>query len=206
VPAPVWLLAGLCALPELVLLGADWGLWGSARWRPAAWAWGGFWAGLLQGWTPNFALQPATMFLSYGWLHAGPGHLAGNLVALLWLGPAAVGRFGARGLAGLWAAGLLGGGAAFALTGPGAAPMVGASGALFGLAAALAVAEARAQPTPARAWGRAALWLGALVLLNAATFVALAGRLAWQAHLGGMAAGALWAALWAARRAARRRR
>ncbi len=110
----IWILAALCALPELVLLGADWGLWGSARWRPMAYQYGAFWAGLLYGWRPNYAGQPVTMFASYGWLHAGPGHLLGNLGALIWLGPEILTRFGTRGFIALWAVCLLGGAAGFA--------------------------------------------------------------------------------------------
>ncbi|NJS37722.1 MAG: rhomboid family intramembrane serine protease, partial [Rhodobacteraceae bacterium] len=126
VPWSVWMLAFFCLLPELVLLGADWGVWGTARWRPLTYTQGAFWAGLLYGWTPNFALQPVTMFVSYAWLHAGALHLAGNLLALLWLGPQVVARRGNAGLIGLWLLAMLGGGAAFGLLTTSAAPMVGA--------------------------------------------------------------------------------
>ena len=111
----LWTLLILCLLPELLLLGADLGLWGSARWRPLAYQNGAFWAGLLHGWRPNYAAQPLVMFASYGWLHAGPVHLAGNLAALVWLGPPVLARIGARGFVILWALSLLGGGLALSL-------------------------------------------------------------------------------------------
>ncbi len=85
-------------------------------------------AGLLYGWRPNYAGQPVTMFASYGWLHAGPGHLLGNLGALVWLGPEIQMRFGTRGFMALWAVCLLGGAVGFALLTSSPAPMVGASG------------------------------------------------------------------------------
>lgn len=196
IPLAVWGLALGCAAPELVLLGADWGLWGSARWRPLAYAQGAFWAGLLYGWTPNYAAQPYAMFLSYAWLHAGPGHLAGNLAGLAWLGPQVVARRGVRGLVLIWLAAGLGGAAAFGALTASPAPMVGASGALFGLAADWVVAEVRAAPhwrgRVLRGLGLAAL----LMALNAATWVLQGGQLAWETHLGGFLAGLALAALW----------
>lgn len=189
------LLAAALALPELLLWGADLGLWGSARWRPMAYSWGAFWAGLLHGWQSNFPLQPWTMFLSYGALHAGPVHLAGNLAALAWLGPRVAERAGRAGFWQIWGAAWLGGAVAFGLLSRQAAPMVGASGALFGLAAALLVWEAQARQGRRRlAWALAAV-LG-LALLNLVDWALHGGRLAWQTHLGGVLAGAAVAAVW----------
>lgn len=188
-PPVVLVLALLCGLPELALLGADGGLWGSARWRPLAYQNGAFWAGLLHGWQPNYAAQPVTMFVSYAWLHAGPGHLAGNLLALVWLGPGVVARRGTLGLALFWGAATLGGAAAFGLITTNPAPMVGASGALFGLAAAWTVAEVQgARGLRARALRALGIIL-LLVGLNAATWALQGGHLAWETHLGGFLAG-----------------
>lgn len=182
-------LALACAVPELVLLGADRGFWGSSSWRPLAYAQGAFWPGLLYGWTANYAAQPWVMFLTYAWLHAGPGHLLGNLAALLWLGPRVAGRRGAAGLVVLWIAAAVGGAVAFALLTTGAAPMVGASGAIFGLAADWLVAEVRAVRGVRARTRRAAAILTLLAALNAAGWVLLGDGLAWQAHLGGFLAG-----------------
>ncbi len=195
--APViWGVLLLCLLPELLLLGADLGLWGSARWRPLAYQNGAFWAGLLQGWRPNYAAQPVVMFASYGWLHAGPVHLLGNLAALVWLGPVVLARVGARGFVILWAAALLAGAAGFALLTRGPAPMVGASGALFGLAGAWLVTEARSLPDRrARIWRGLGLLAGILAL-NAAAWALQGGHLAWETHLGGLVAGMVFAGLW----------
>jgi membrane associated rhomboid family serine protease len=189
IPPAVWGLAAACALPELVLLGADWGLWGSARWRPLAYAQGAFWAGLLHGWWPNYPAQPALMFLTYAWLHAGALHLLGNLGALLWLGPDLARQLGARRFLALWGAGMLGGAAAFGLLATTPAPMVGASGALFGLAAA-AAAQA------ARHWRHGLALMAGLAALNLAAWLAAGGQLAWETHLGGMVAGGAAMAVW----------
>ncbi len=189
VPLSVWVLAALCAGPELVLLGADTGLWGSARWRPLAYEDAAFWAGLLYGWTPNYALQPLAMFFTHAWLHQGPWHLAGNLAALMWLGPQVVRRRGTAGLYLFWFVAVPAGGLVFGLVGSSAAPMVGASGGLFGLAGEWIVAEAR---TFARARARALRGIGLtalLVALNAAAWALQGGQLAWEAHLGGFLAG-----------------
>ena len=192
-------LALLSAVPELLLLGADWGVWGSARWRPYAYQNGAFWAGLLHGWRPNYAAQPVTMFASYGWLHAGPGHLAGNLGVLIWLGPQTVARFGQNGFAALWATCLLGGAAAFALLTSSPAPMVGASGALFGLAGAWLVEEVRRTRSLHAKVMRGGVILSALLALNAAAWALQGGHLAWETHLGGLAAGMAFAAMWRGR-------
>ena len=190
----------LCALPELVLLGADWGLWGSARWRPMAYQYGAFWAGLLYGWRPNYAAQPVVMFASYGWLHAGPGHLLGNLGALVWLGPEIVARFGTRGVIALWAACLLGGAVGFALLTSSPAPMVGASGALFGLAGAWLVHDLRRMQNPRERLWRGMLGLVALLAINAVAWVFQGGQLAWETHLGGLLAGLVFATAWRGRK------
>lgn len=203
-------LASLCLGPELVLQGADLGLWGSARWRPYAYAQGAFWAGLLHGWWPNYPAQPAVMFVTYVWLHAGVTHLAGNLLALLWLGPLVTARFGPAGCLAVWTAASLGGAAAFGLLTASPAPMVGASGALFGLAAAMIVSDARqatAGGTPRRTGAAMVVAQAAgLVLLNLVAWVAMRGHLAWETHLGGALAGALAAWALPGRRPERRTR
>ena len=134
-PVVIWLALAL-ALPELILQAADHGLIGSARWRPLAYQNGAFWAGLLHDWHPNYTAQPWVMFLSYSALHGGFSHLAGNLAALLVLGAIVVDRVGSRGFLVLWGLSALGGSVAFGVLSTSQQPMVGASGALFGLAGA----------------------------------------------------------------------
>ncbi|MEZ5776823.1 MAG: rhomboid family intramembrane serine protease [Paracoccaceae bacterium] len=185
----IWVLAALSALPELVLAGADLGLWGHPDWRGIAIEYGGFWSGLLGNWRPNFAAQPWTMFLSYGFLHAGFWHLALNLLTLLSLGPPLVRRMGALRFIVLYLAAQVGGGLAFAAVSSAAIPMIGASGALFGLAGAwLALDYNRRLDLRQPIWPviRVCLWL---IALNLIMWWALARLLAWETHLGGFLAG-----------------
>jgi len=185
----------LCSLVEGTLQLADWQIVGPPRLRSIAYEYGGFWVGLLQSWTPNYTGQPYLMFATYGFLHGGLLHLAVNMITLWSLGMAVLDRVGTRGFLLLYAASLLGGAAGFALLASTLAPMVGASGALFGLAGGLL------------AWGyvdrftfEEALWpvaraAGLLLTLNLVMWWALDGQLAWQTHLGGFLTGWLAALL-----------
>jgi membrane associated rhomboid family serine protease len=185
----VGLLIAVCTAVEAVLFLSDLGLFGDTRLRQTAYTWGGFWPGLLQGWQPNFPGQPVAMFLTYGFLHGGPVHLIVNMLTLWSLGTAVEARVGARGLALLYGASLVGGAVGFGLISETFRPMVGASGALFGLAGGLL------------AWNyvdrftlRAGLWPVArvvlfLVAMNVAMWWALDGQLAWETHLGGFVLG-----------------
>jgi membrane associated rhomboid family serine protease len=201
-PALIALLVA-CSLPELVLQGADLGLWGSPRWRPVAYGYGAFWAGLLHGWRPNYPFQPAAMFATYGFLHGGILHLVFNVITLASIGAAVIARAGQARFLALFAAALLGGGLGFGLLARVPAPMVGASGALFGLVGALIAwntRDALRRARGARARLGAALRLfawPALVLgvLNALVFHVTGGALAWETHLGGFAVGVLLAPL-----------
>ena len=179
----------LCCVVESVLQLADWSVIGPPRLRMLAYEYGGFWAGLLKSWSPNYPSQPYLMFLTYGFLHGGFLHLAVNMVTLWSLGQAVIERVGLRGFVLLYAASLMGGAAGFALLASTLAPMVGASGALFGLAGGLL------------AWGyvdrftlQEALWpvaraAGLLLLMNVVMWWALNGQLAWETHLGGFISG-----------------
>jgi membrane associated rhomboid family serine protease len=178
----------LCCGIEAALQAAD--LLGLApRLRASAYENGGFWVGLLYHWRPNYAAQPYAMFLTYAFLHGGLLHLVVNMVTLWSLGRAVVARVGARGCALLYFGAMIGGGAGYAALATGAAPMVGASGALFGLAGGI-LAWAYID----RFAAQDSLWpvlraTGLLVALNLLLWWALDGQLAWQAHLGGFLAG-----------------
>lgn len=179
----------LCGVTEAALQLADYGIIGPVRLRALAYEYGGFWPGLLQSWTANYTSQPYLMFLTYGFLHGGILHLLANMFTLWSLGQVVLVRVGVRGLALLYTASLLGGAAGFALLSNTLAPMVGASGALFGLAGGLL------------AWGyvdrftfQEALWPVArgavlLLMLNVVMWWALDGQLAWETHLGGAITG-----------------
>jgi rhomboid protease GluP len=174
-------------LPEAMLTLGDWGLIGTPRWRAVAYQYGAFWAGLLRDWQPNFASQPVTMFFTHAFLHAGLAHLVGNMLALgfFWLRLAPT--WGNGRLLSVYALSVLGGGAGFALMSSSPAPMVGASGAIFGLAGVAAVDARRSRITNLGL-------ITALVALNIVVWWWQNGQLAWQTHLGGFLAGAAVAA------------
>jgi rhomboid protease GluP len=177
-PVLVGLIA-VCVAVEALLSGADLGWWGQPYWRAQAYDLGALWPRILFGESGLYPLQSLTMFVSYGFLHAGVLHLAGNMTALAALGQVAVRRFGARRFLGILLVSAMSGGVAFVLLAPDSGPMVGASGALFGLVGAL---------LPRRATALARV-VGGLVVMNLVLWILSAGLLAWQAHLGGFVAG-----------------
>ncbi|SLN46848.1 Rhomboid family protein [Roseovarius litorisediminis] len=196
-PAILAIIVIACALPELVLQGADSGLWGSARWRPLSYAHGAFWVGLLHGWAPNFEFQRWTMFITYSFLHAGLGHLVVNMIALVSLGFPIITRIGQPKFSILYIASLFGGAIGFALCTTKLQPMVGASGALFGLLTAQLVwdfMDAKRKKTKTAGLVLSTLWsMVLLILLNIIMYWVASGNLAWETHLGGAIAGAVMA-------------
>lgn len=182
----------LICLPEAVLLLTDHGLLGSPRWRPLAYQYGAFWAGLLYGWQPNYTAQPALMFATYSFLHTGPAHLAGNMLALGWLGQRLLARMTPLAFVAVWLAAMLGGAAMFGTLSRNPAPMVGASGAIFGLAAAWILGDWQDRRRHQPRWTalRPALLMTLLLAaLNLGTWALQSGQLAWETHLGGFLAG-----------------
>ena len=102
-------------------------------------------------------------------------------------------RFGAASFVALHAASGLTGGAAFYLIGEQFGSAVGGSGAILGLFGALLAASYRQRHTPA---GRAVFGqLGVLLAINLA-LPFIVESIAWEAHMGGLVAGALIAAAW----------
>lgn len=184
----------VCVIIEMILQGADFGLWGSPRWRGLVYQNGGFWRGLLDNWQPNYAAQPAVMFASYGFLHGGFIHLLVNMITLVSLGRLVIERVGQWRFALIYALSLLGGAMGFALLSTAVQPMVGASGALFGLAGVLTGWEYTARRLAREGVGPVLRVIGLLVGLNVVMYLAMGGNLAWETHLGGFLAG--WAAGW----------
>lgn len=184
-----WVIVLLCVAVELVLTLSDAGIV-RPGFRRIAYDNGGFWPGLMvAGWTPNYASQPWLMFISYGFLHTGAIHLVVNMITLVSVGRVVTDRVGGRGFCLLYAASLLGGGFGFGFLSDSLRPMVGASGALFGL-----VGGVMAWAYVDRFFEEAGLWpvfRGVLLLigLNLVLWWAMSGLLAWETHLGGFIAG-----------------
>ena len=178
---------------ELVFLGSDLGLWGATRLRQTAYEFGGFWPGLLHGWQANFPGQALAMFVTYAVLHTGPGHLIVNMITLWALGHEVGARVGARGLVLIYGFCVIGGALGYGLLTDKPHPMVGASGALFGLAGAILAwtyLDHRARDQKLWAVIRLAVFL---IAINVVMYWALDGYLAWQTHLGGALVGAVLA-------------
>lgn len=197
-PKGLWVVIGLIALCvglEVILTLADLGMFGRPRIRNLFYEYAGFWPGLLGVWEPNYPTQPYLMFLTYGFLHAGQVHLLINMITLWSLGQLVLLRVGVQGFLLLYLAALLGGALGFGLLAPDLRPMVGASGALFGLfGGLLSWAYVDRFTLREKLWpvAQAVLFL---IVLNIVMWWAMNGQLAWQTHLGGFVAGWIAATL-----------
>lgn len=183
------LLFGIC-VPEAVLSGADFQLWGRPGWRAEAYFLGALWPGLFWGQDPAYAGQTGLMLMSYLWLHSGLPHCLINGVALFVLGRNMARRVGAFTLLSVFLLSAIGSALIHAaLTQDYLQPVVGASGGIFGLAGALMiwkVVEDR------RLFGWFLLLIGAVSVLYLFLykFVPLPS---WNIHLGGALCGAMFA-------------
>lgn len=192
--AVIWVV-GLTCLAEVVLTLAEAAGLGGLALRRTFLLHGAFWNGLLSGWEPMYPLQRELMFVTYALLHGGLLHLIGNMVAVLALGGIAVARIGQKGFLLLYAISAIGGGVGFALLSNSESPMVGASGAVFGLIGAWKFWEWQMRQRLGSPMRPLFQFMLGLVFLNLVLWLALSGLLAWEAHLGGFVAGVLFAAI-----------
>lgn len=180
---------------ELALQAADAGLWSTSRLRMFIYQNAAFWPGLLKGWSPNYSAQPYTMFLTYAFLHGGLVHLIVNMITLVSLGMPVVRDVGQARFLVIYVISTLAGAIVFAVMTSSFRPMVGASGALFGLAGALVVWNARhtlAQDVSLAVKAASVLWpIFILLVLNALMYFGFDKNVAWETHLGGFLGGAL---------------
>ena len=189
-PAPVALgIVGICTLLELALtLGGTPTLGGDGM-RRTALIYGAFWPRVIDSWAPAWPGQPAAMFFTYAFLHGGVMHLLFNMLILVHLSRETVARVGQQGFVLFYLFTAAGGAAGFWLLSSAPGPMVGASGAVFGLFGATQYWDyqrRRAAGATLRPFWN--LLIG-LSLMNVALFALFGGYLAWQAHLGGYVAG-----------------
>ncbi|MCB1390873.1 MAG: rhomboid family intramembrane serine protease [Rhodobacteraceae bacterium] len=194
-PAPIVLaIVGLCALFEIAFTLADTPLIDFPTLRNMALVYGAFWPGLLQDWQPVFPGQPLTMFVSYAFLHGSFLHMLFNMLILMALARQAVVRLGQGGFLLAYVLCSIGGAGAYYLLSTTGAPMLGASGAVFGLFGMQIfwdIQARRARGLPLDPPIRLAI---GLVVMNVLLWALVAGMLAWQAHLGGFVTGAALAA------------
>lgn len=197
-PAParaVLAIVAVCAVIEAVLTLTG-GMGGGGGLRRLAFVHGAFWPRLMADWDPVFPGQPMLMFLTYAFLHGGLMHMIFNMLILLHLSREVVDRVGERGFVLFFLVTSAGGGAAFWLMSAATGPMVGASGAVFGLFGATMFWDwQRRQAVGADLTPVWRMAIG-LVVMNVILFVLVQGTLAWEAHLGGFLAGV--AAAWLA--------
>lgn len=189
-PAFLWCLVGIMALIELILTLSSSGVFGGQNLRWPAFMLGAFWQPLLAGTAaPVYPGQGVLMFISHAFLHGGLAHLAMNGVVLLSLGKHVSMQIGAaRTLLVLFLAAIAGG-AVFGLLSFSTAPMIGASGAVFGLIGVWQAMDYRMRRQAGLPLKPIVVAILGLVVANIALFVILSGGLAWQAHLGGWIAG-----------------
>ena len=181
-PGWMWGLIALCCAIEAGMFAAG---WLAPDLQRRVYLIAGFWSQLVRGTAqPEFAAQPVTMFVTYGLIHSGPLHLAMNMISLV-----PIARELGRAVGGGWMAAIylvtqIAAGLAFAWLSPSSLPMVGASGAVFGLAGALvahaAVTKRRRGTTTGPLMRAVVVVLGINVGLTL-----LVPEIAWQAHLGG---------------------
>lgn len=185
----VYAIIAACAAVELALLAADLGLLPVPRLRTLAYQYGGFWVGLLGTWQPNYPSQPYLMFATYAFLHGGPMHLLVNMLTLYSLGRLVVSRVGQSRFLVLYAISALGGAIGFAVLSSSLRPMVGASGALFGLVGAWIAWDYVDRYTFSEPLLPVLRPILILIVLNVVLYYAMGGHLAWETHLGGFLAG-----------------
>ncbi len=118
----------------------------------------------------------------------GPAHIIFNMWALIFVGPALERLLGRLRFLAVYLVSALGGSVLYYLAGPPNVEALGASGAIFGLFGAWFVVSRRL--------GLDNRQIITLIVLNLVISFAVPG-IAWQAHIGGLAAGALLTAAYA---------
>lgn len=163
---------------------------------------GALWPPLLDGVRPMFPGQQVTMFLTYGFLHGGLLHLGMNMLALYVLARSLSQAMSGGAMVGLYALSQVAAGVAQLWLSDSPLPVVGASGAIFGLAGAEIAIAARILLARGGSLRPLAGPVVQFVALNVALTLAVP-NIAWQAHLGGALAGMVMGALYRPRRGRR---
>jgi membrane associated rhomboid family serine protease len=187
---PLWVRALIttCIVVEGGLTIAD--LIGYPSLRPAAFMLGAFWSQLLDHGTGLYAGQPVLMFLTYGLLHGGALHMAMNMLSLAAVARQLAHMIGSHAMALTYLLCQIAAALLFAVMQPQAGPMVGASGAVFGLAGALVGYATINLHRRHKNMAPLVRSVGLIVALNVALTLMMPA-IAWQAHLGGAVAGLL---------------
>lgn len=195
IPLSVLGLVAINTAIEMVLWASDAGAI-APNLRNMAYRYGAFWLSMLHGAVPMYRGQPEAMFVTHAFLHGGPVHLIVNMLALFSFGTVIVQRIGQKRFLLAYLVCAIGGGIGFALFSDNRLPMVGASGALFGLLGIWICwdyLDRLHYGDPLWVTARAVVFL---ILYNLVFWLLLSGNLAWETHLGGFVAGWLLAIWW----------
>jgi membrane associated rhomboid family serine protease len=195
-PSVCLLLASLCLSVEAVLWAGEAG-WlgpGGRLLRIVAINLGALWPGLLRGEVaPIYPGQSAVMLLTYPFLHAGPGHMAGNVLVLIWAGLRLERVLDGTQVLALWVVTACWGAVPMLLSAE-TAPVVGASGALFGLLGAW-IGLLLDTPEGRRTAMRVAALVVSFGILLPPLLPGLVGPMAWLVHGGGLLTGMIFGKL-----------
>lgn len=199
-PWSIKYITGILVALELLLQASDLGLLPVEGLRSRAFFYGAFWPSLWGGDVlPIYPGQKFSMFLSHAFLHGSLMHMALNTVVIVALGKRLAAVLSNAQLIALFVASAVLGGVVYLAFNTSDAPMVGASGVVFGFFGTWKYFEYLARKR--RGLSLVPIWqfIGVLVLLNVAMWFMLSGLLAWQAHLGGFIAGWLMGMIFARR-------
>lgn len=191
VPRAFMAIIATCVAVHLLTLPPAWNEWAMLH--------GALWPQLFQNVRPMFPGQQATMFLTYGFLHGGLLHLGMNMLALYMLARSLGIAMSGVAMVGLYFVAQVVAGIVQLWLSDSPYPVVGASGAIFGLVGAELAIAARILLGKGGGLRPLAGPVLQFVLLNAALTLAVP-NIAWQAHLGGAVAGLAVGALYRPRR------
>jgi len=191
VPRPFMAVIAACVAVHLLTLSPALQEWAMLH--------GALWPQLWQDVRPMFPGQQVTMFLTYGFLHGGLLHLGMNMLALYVLARSLSVAMSGGAMVALYLVAQVVAGVVQLWLSDSPYPVVGASGAIFGLAGAEIAIAARIQLGKSGSLRPLAGPVLQFVLLNAALTLAVP-NIAWQAHVGGAVAGLVMGALYRPRR------
>ncbi len=190
VPLLLWVLAGLMVGIEALLAAAD------AGYTQIVTRIDAYIAFAFHDQVFSFAVEtgevPAQLpvsLISHAFLHAGWFHVAMNSVAFLAFGNMIARASGILTVLLIFVASAIGGALAYGLLGNFEGPMVGASGAVFGLLGAMISWQAQMLSMTRQSLIPVWRQIAGLVVINLLLTIMLQGLLAWEAHLGGFVMG-----------------
>ena len=188
-PTTLWWLAGVMLFLEGLAQLSDRGWFGVFDLRSLMISYGAFWDFLFPPGAvdhPLFLGQPYAMLITHAFLHAGTIHVLMNTVVFIALGKTLAVYFGLRLTLLTMLISAIVSAVMFGLLEKTPAPMVGASGVVFGLIGFWLQAS-RAEL--GRSDRSLASIIMSLIVIHLLLHVFMGGQIAWQAHLGGFVAG-----------------